>query len=59
MRVNPGEEPPNMREINWLSEVLKAWEGKYYERDVVYQFSNGRQFKSTDGTDSGIYGGAE
>jgi len=37
-----------------FSELCKAAEGET-KPDVVYEFSNGRKFESTDATDSGIY----
>jgi hypothetical protein len=40
----------------WLEEVLKA-DPDHYKKDIVYQFSNDRQFVSTDDTDSGVYDG--
>lgn len=37
-----------------LSEVLKEDE-EHFEPEDVYEFSNGRKFKSTDKNNSGIY----
>ena len=39
-----------------LDEVLEL-EDNFYDPEDVYEFSNGRKFKSTDRTDSGIYDG--
>lgn len=47
---------PNTRTLDLASEVRKAWGPAFFEPDTAYQFSNGRQFKSTDQSDSGIYG---
>ena len=40
---------------NWGAEVRRAWGEEYYKADTAYEFSNGREFKSTDASDSGIY----
>ena len=40
----------------WLAEVLEV-DKEHYEPEDVYEFSNGRKFKSTDKTDSGVYDG--
>lgn len=40
------------RTITWVSRVREAWGDRYYEPDVVYQFSNMREFQ-----DSGASGG--
>lgn len=48
--------PTNTSEVTWLSVVLQVEPDKYKEEDV-YEFSNGRKFKSTDKTNSGIYDG--
>jgi hypothetical protein len=45
---------PGYTETNILTEVLKA-DPDHYKPEDVYEFSNGRTFKSTDNTDSGIY----
>jgi len=39
---------------SWLSEVLEA-DPDHHKKDIVYEFSNGRKFESTDGSDSGVY----
>ena len=55
MPIDPNSPPPTVRTVNWLAEVTKAWQGKYYAADVCYQFSNGRKFLSTDGSHGGAY----
>lgn len=47
---------PNSRTLDWASFVRAAWGDAFNEPDVVYRESNGREFKSTDGSTSGIYG---
>lgn len=43
------------RDISW-EQLARAAEGEDYNKeDVVYEFSNGKTFKSTDNTSSGIY----
>ena len=46
---------PNSRTLDWGALAKQAWGPSYYEPDVVYTFSNNREFKSTDGTDHGFY----
>ena len=41
---------------DWLTQVVKA-DPDHYKRDVVYEFSNGRQFLDDDNTDNGVYDG--
>ena len=41
--------------FDWAALVRQAWGPEFHEPDVSYKFSNGREFKSTDSTDSGIY----
>lgn len=43
------------KEINWAAQVQKMWGKEYKKPEVVYQWSNGREFKSTDNAESGIY----
>lgn len=45
---------PTTREYSYAAMVL-ATDPDHYKPDVAYEFSNGRKFESTDGTDSGIY----
>lgn len=47
---------PNTRTLDLASEVRKQWGPEFFEPDVAYKFSNGREFKSSDASDSGIYG---
>ena len=44
----------NYREISFLGMILEA-DPEHYKPDVAYEFSNDREFESTDHTDSGIY----
>ena len=46
---------PNESKKSWLAEVLEYEEEDYYEPEDVYEFSNGRKFKSTDKSDHGFY----
>lgn len=48
---------PGSRLIDWSAEVRKSWGDEYNKPDTAYQFSNGREFKSTDGMRGGIYSG--
>lgn len=44
------------RTIDWTAEVHKAWGGEWGAPDHgIYEFSNGRQFDSTDRGTTGIY----
>lgn len=43
------------RSFSWEGLVLKAWGAKFNEPDIVYEFSNGKQFFSND--DTGPYSG--
>ena len=45
--ADPGLNPPVMTQTDHLSEVLKA-DPDHYNPEIVYEFSNGRQFESTD-----------
>lgn len=47
--------PSSEREISWLGEVLEADPDHYMADEDVYTFGNGRTFKTTDKTNSGIY----
>jgi hypothetical protein len=40
--------------IDWASLVRQYWGPEFWEPDVVYKFSNGREFKDT-GDNGGIY----
>lgn len=41
--------------FDWGLVVRQSWGPEYFEPDVAYKFSNGREFKSTDSTDHGFY----
>jgi hypothetical protein len=46
--------------INWRDLVLKAWGPDYDVPETAYRFSNsklstGREFKSTDNSNHGVY----
>lgn len=43
------------RQINASAQVRQAWGSEYTKPDVAYQFSNGREFDSTDKRETGIY----
>lgn len=49
--------PVASRVIDWAAEVRRAWGPEFSQPDKAYQFSNGREFKSTDGNRGGIYSG--
>lgn len=48
--------PLPSRLIDWAALVRQAWGPEFYQPDVSFQFSNGREFKSTDSADGGVYG---
>lgn len=49
---------PNSRTLDWVSFVRAAWGVEFNDPDVVYRFSNGRDFKSTDSSNHGFYNGS-
>jgi len=49
---------PTFRTEPWLNIVL-AMDKEYYELDPAYEFSNKREFKSSDKGSSGVYGDEE
>lgn len=49
---------PKTRTLDWAAEVRKAWGPEFNEPDTAYQFSNGREVKSTDSQRGGIYEGS-
>lgn len=54
----PNETPPtSSRTIDWAALVRRAWGPEFNQPDTAYQFSNNREFKSTDGMRGGIYSG--
>lgn len=46
---------PNSRTLDWGALAKQQWGPEYYQPDVIYRFSNGREFKSTDASDHGFY----
>jgi len=42
-------------EFNWLDLVVEQ-DDEFYEREIVYEFSNGREFQNSDKDDTGVYG---
>ena len=46
------------RDYSWLALVLTHDPKHHVPDEDVYQFSNGRKFKTTDHTDSGVYDGS-
>lgn len=49
---------PKSRVIDWAALVRKAWGPAFNEPDNAYEFSNSREFKSTDGARGGPYEGS-
>lgn len=47
--------PVKTRALSWEALVRQREGEDYNKKEVVYEFSNGRKFESTDSTDSGIY----
>ena len=47
--------PVTTQETTQLQKVRKAWGKEYDKSDIVYEFSNGKQFESSDRGTSGIY----
>lgn len=47
--------PVTVRHDTALARVRKAWGPEYDKSDVVYEFSNGRKFESSDRGTTGIY----
>ena len=46
-----------VRTTSWLDLAMRAWGAEWSAPDHrVYQFSNGREFDSTDQSNKGIYG---
>lgn len=46
---------PKSRTLDWAAAVREAWGPEFNAPDVVYRFTNNREFKSTDASDHGIY----
>lgn len=55
MSANDGSAPPTTRTLDWASIVRKIWGDEYLKKEVVYEFSNGKKYESTDASTSGIY----
>lgn len=51
---NDQEQRVRTRELSWREMCQKSWGKDWDEPEVAYEF-HGREFKSTDRTDSGIY----
>lgn len=47
--------PPKTRTLSWAAIVRRLWGDEWNKKETVYQFSNGREFKSTDYGTSGVY----
>lgn len=58
MPSNSNDGAPTSRIIDWAALVRRAWGPEYNQPDKAYQFSNGREFNSTDGQRGGIYEGS-
>lgn len=58
MPTVPETPAPNTRILDWASFVRAAWGVEFNEPDQAYQFSNGREFKGTEGNRGGIYQGS-
>jgi len=52
---NPQSKPVNTSNSTQQEKVRKAWGSEYDKSDVVYEFSNGRKFESSDRGTTGIY----
>lgn len=46
--------PPVFQTLNWLALVQKL-DPDYSKSEVVYEFSNGRKFESSDRGETGVY----
>lgn len=49
------EQRVRTRTLSWEEIVRKSWGKEWNKPEVVYEFSSGRKYESTDNTDSGIY----
>lgn len=47
--------PVTTRKTDFASEVRKHWGDEFYKPDVVYEWSNGKKFESTDRGTTGFY----
>lgn len=48
---------PTSRPLDWAALCRQAWGPEFNQPDKAYQWSNGREFKSTDTLRGGIYAG--
>jgi hypothetical protein len=58
--ANPADYAPNKpttRTIDWTALVRKAWGDDYLKKEIVYEFSDGKKYQSTDSSTSGFYTG--
>ncbi len=56
--------PTEQQQVTYTSRTIlemaqKAWGKDWNKPDVVYEFSNGKKYESTDMTDAGIYDHAD
>lgn len=47
--------PPNVKTVSLAQIVRKLWGEEWTKKEVVYEFGNKREFRSTDQGTSGIY----
>lgn len=52
---NDNEQQVRFRDLSWKELVQKAWGKDWNKPEKAYEFSGGREFESTDRTESGIY----
>jgi len=52
---------PKTTTMDWKTLVNEAWGDELHEKEIVYEFSDGAKFKSTDkaAPDGSIYSGTE
>lgn len=48
-------DPPNTKTLSWAAMVKKLWGDEWHKKETIYEFSDGREFKSTDADETGIY----
>ena len=48
--------PPTTTEFDYGAQVKKAWGDSWHQREVAYEWSNGRKFYDS-GARNGIYAG--
>ncbi len=49
------EKKPTLRLIDWGTQVRNAWGDEWLKKEVIYRFSNGKEYLSTDASENGIY----